>query len=532
MKPLLRPAIAALLLAFTIFWLFFTSWRLGIADEWVLTPNARAWPIGAWGIPVAVIVIFGGAAALSVYDRFKRAKSRKEQTNSTVTALVCMAVVLWVWPWALLGPGQIGSNDRSGSFKLTLEGRYNVIASLWSDVATEYFGAAWQMNDAGAFIRDYAQKSQKVEARAQAHIATHPPGAVLFYYGARRIYESSPFLSNQMTTLASAITGQSEEEMASNSNLLRETSSRSAKAPFNGPLPASAVGGALWTAMVLGLSLVLAIPAVYGTAIYGVPEAEREKRGLLAVAFFTLAPATNLFAFSLDALIAAGVAWTLFFASRSFPLDANGAKAKKIWPLMAGFTLGITSFVSLGALAVIFLILVAFFLYTLSKDKRGALTPCLLFGSGFLVFWLSIVVLFPGFNPVEVVKNALSAHHFATVEVRSRIPWIPMNLVMWALFMGWGIVVALPKAKSFFKQGINENLGICIGVASIFTILLLTSSGNVRGEVERLWLFLLMPAAILAASRISFRVAVPLLGLQILQTLIMAAMLAPLVRPF
>jgi hypothetical protein len=77
---------------------------------------------------------------------------------------------------------------------------------------------------------------------------------------------------------------------------------------------------------------------------------------------------------------------------------------------------------------------------------------------------------------------------------------------------------------------------LAIGVAALCTLLLLTVSGNVRGEVERLWLFALAPLCVLAASVLgrstaSVRFGALLLGLQTLQTLAMAGALAPLIRP-
>jgi hypothetical protein len=66
----------------------------------------------------------------------------------------------------------------------------------------------------------------------------------------------------------------------------------------------------------------------------------------------------------------------------------------------------------------------------------------------------------------------------------------------------------------------------------LVVLLLLSVSGNVRGEVERLWLFLLAPLCVLGALRLNWRQAGPLLILQAVQTILMAATLAPLVRPF
>jgi cytochrome bd-type quinol oxidase subunit 2 len=73
-----------------------------------------------------------------------------------------------------------------------------------------------------------------------------------------------------------------------------------------------------------------------------------------------------------------------------------------------------------------------------------------------------------------------------------------------------------------------------IGGAALAAILVLTLSGNVKGEVERLWLFLVPPLCVLTAASIAparDRRWLPLLALQIIQSILMAAGLAPLVRP-
>ena len=296
--------------------------------NWHVTPNNFNWPAATWLLPIGVVVIFGGAATLSVYDRFKRAKSRKEQTNSTVTALICLAVIGTLWPWALLGPGQakpLRQPVASASDKFVLEGRFNVIAAMWSDVATEYFGAAYSFEDARAYARNYAATQQNPQVRAQAHIATHPPGAVLWFYGVRKTYESSPILQNGLTALAQTVTGQTQDELAQTASLARQTAAPFVGAPAPAPLPDSAIGAALGCAILLGLSLVAALPAVYGLAALGGGE-QAEKRGLLAAALWILAPTTNLFAFTLDALVACGAAWTLYFAALAWNRMAQNAE--------------------------------------------------------------------------------------------------------------------------------------------------------------------------------------------------------------
>lgn len=504
------------------FWLLVSRGSFGVSHQWYLDPNARPWPFGAWLLPLGVIFISGGAAALSVFDRFKRAKSDKEKRNSTLTALFCLSVLLFLWPWALLGPGAISQQDsHGGPPRLTLEGRFNLIATQWSDVATEYFGVAYQVQDARQFGREYAQKWQEPPSQFQAHVATHPPGAVLFFYGLRRIYESAPPLQKVFEGLAVALTGQKLEESRVLAGALRSSTSLGLGAPAPPPLPISAVGGALWSAFALGFSLVLATPAVYGLATAAQSGDEAEKRGLFAVALWVTAPAVNLFAFTLDAPIAAGCIWTLYFVTRALDAAPEAAKSARLWMIGAGITLALTSFLSFGALAV-----GAFIAIILAWKRREMLlqrgAELLL---GFAATWLFLALIF-AFNPLEIFFQAMQVHRLATLNKRSYLLWLPMNLVMWAPFAGFSMLIcALHRPQ-------NRLAAAQFGAAMLLVLLLLSLSGNVRGEVERLWLFALAPLAVGAAFLpLCTRKRAIFLGLQALQTLLMAATLGPLVRP-
>jgi hypothetical protein len=511
------------LLCLTAIWLFGTRGNFGVPGQWIVAPNARPWPASAWLLPLGALFIFGGAAALSVYDRFKRAKTVGEKRNSTLTALFCLAVLLFLWPWTLLGPGAISQAAPAGQPPRppTLEGRFNIIAALWSDVATEYFGAAYQINDARQFGREYASKWQKPASPFQAHIATHPPGAVLWFYGARRIYEAVPPLQSGFTSLAQSLTRLPMSELQESAALLRHTSSVGMGAPAPPVLPASAIGGALWAAFLLGMSLVITIPAVYGLAAMGGDGDAGEVRGLFAVGLWVLAPAVNLFAFTLDAPIAAGTVWTLFLAAKSMESAATRPKAARGWMLGAGVLLALTSFISIGALTVGVIVVLALALF-----RRDQLVPRLLeLGGAFLLTWVVLALAF-SFNPIQVVLNATGVHRYATLSRRSWAPWTFMNLLMWVPFVGYPLLVCLLRREK------PVSIGAQIGLASLATLLLLTLSGNVRGEVERLWLFLVAPVALWAASAaVSPRWRGALLGIQAIQTLLMAATLGPLVRP-
>ena len=531
-----RVFLAVLGVIAVVVWGFGGRGNLGWRDEWKILPNGTPWPLGAWGLPLAVLLLFGGAALLSVYDRFKRAKTRKEQKNSIVTALVCLGILGFLWPWTLLGPGNLSRvSERSQLSRVTLEGRFNLLASQWSDVATEYFGTAYGISDAREFSRTYASIKQQPTSKALAHVATHPPGATLWFYGARHFVEGVPGLNDGLNSLASKLTGQDEASLFSLLSNVRATASRGAGVADPPLLPRSAVGGALFCVMLMGLSLVLALPAVYGLATIKRGEDDvdaLEARGLLSCALWVLAPTLNLYAFSLDAVVAFGAAWTLFFAARALSSGSRG------FAVAAGLALALTSMLSFGALSLVLVILLA---AILSCTSRPLLLHVLSLAVGAFVLAWGLAAMWGHFNPLRVMTQATKAHHFATLSVRSYWPWVVLNLAIWAVFCGWPLVISLVGATRVRKELIIRtgsrkeakpiSLELAFAVGTILTLVVLCLLGQVRGEVERLWLFLLAPLAVstLAGSR---KEATILATLQAVQTLVMAATIAPLVRPF
>jgi hypothetical protein len=562
--------VAVLLLLCAATWLWLYGPRrlpgvgapLGYAQQWAIPPNTTLWPASAWLLPLGVLVLFGGAAALSAYDRFCRAKNRREQKTSVVLCVSLLSLLALVWPWALLGPG----------------GTQNLINATWSDTANQYFSTAYAVEDMRQFTSGYAQRWQQPPSRLQAHVATHPPGAVLLYYGARRIFNAVPALQNTFTSLAESLTGYGAAELASSGNQVRRAAARSAGASSQFDLPGAAVGGALWSAFLLSLCVAATVPAVYWLARGAVVDdiasvTLQEGRALLAAALFALAPTVNVFAFSLDSLIACFAAWAL--ACLAFRLN-GGSPA---WSIAAGVILAFTSFISFGTLAVWgIVVLAAVWHYGAQKTvtstrswlrpapgtERGAMPrPLADLGScvlGFMLGWALLLVLFP-MQIGLIFRQAMAVHHEATIAARTYGVWVWLNLLMFAMFCSWPVVVGCILAvlrrlrecrlrawRTGSPEGMRnpeeeveggimwDRTALAVGVAALCTLLLLTVSGNVRGEVERLWLFALAPLCVLAAGAlgretVSLRFAALLVGLQAVQTLALAGALAPLVRP-
>ena len=507
----------AVLLTGTAVWLFL--WRRPLQhDSWIVSPNEIYWPLKEWIRAGLALLFFGGLAALAAYDCFRRAKTRKEQTYSTILSVLMLMGFTTIWPWVLLGP----------------EGAQNLVAVFWSDVSNEYFGTAYEINDARQFTRDYADL-QHPKSVQKAHVATHPPGAVLFFYGARRAYENSPLLQRNMTAFAEWLIGANLDSVATYANKVRLTAASSAgdKAPPR--LTVAAVPGALWAALLCSLSLGFCVPAIYwlasGTPNSGAPLANssNEARGLFAAALFAFVPSVGLYAFTLDALIACGATWTLAFVAHAISTQ------KPLWLLLAGLITGFTCFVSIGALGIgaIAVLALGFAAWTAAGAQENR-KVCFLhylsfFAGGFLLAWFFLLLIFP-MQPLLIFQNARAAHHFATLSNRGN--WMLLNLIFFALFCGWPIVlsgVLAWRVKLTSGQG-----ALLIGKAALCTMLLLTLSGNVKGEVERLWMFLVPPLCALAATVIAphqRRLWLPLLILQAAQSLLMAVGLAPVIKP-
>lgn len=495
-------------------WLFQTSRGLGVAGQWTITPH-EWWPIGAWGLPLAVLFLFGGMAALSAYDCFSRAKTPGEARQSAGLCIGALTLFCILWPWFLLGPG----------------GTTNLVSASFSDVSNQYFAAAWQMQNARDYTRDYAAKEQTPSSIMLAHVATHPPGAVLFYAGARSVYEALPPLKSTFDGLTRWLTQGDLATVALSANAARRTAARVAGASQTpADLPLDAVGGAIWSAFLLSLAVAFCVPGVYWLASLGEENLPlRCARGMTAAALFAIAPAVGLFTFTIDALIAAGIVWALVF------LALGLERQKYFWTVLSGALAGLMCFISFGALAVLAIMGIVL----CWRRQKIALHVAAVI-AGFAVVFLVLQLLFPMQLPL-IFKQAMAAHRYATLQSRTWGLWAWMNVVVFAIFAGlplWWMCVT--NGAEAIRQRRHCSVGQQIGIATFVVMLLLTLSGSARGEVERLWFFLIAPLAILAGQhfressfpRKKTYLISALLAAGCAQAILMAAALGPLVRPF
>ncbi len=556
-------AVLAAFLLLTALWLF--AWKKPLGrDNWFIAPR-ELWPSAAFLFPLGVLLLCGGFACLCAYDRFRRAKTRREEKTSLCLSLGALFLFAVLWPWALLGPRQIA-------------GVY-LISATWSDISNQYFSTAYRIENARDFTRKYETQQRNLDV-TKSHVATHPPGAVLFYYAARKIYENVPLVGATFSAIAPGITAASTESVA---QTVRGQLKRSDASDANAPVfPDDAVGSAIWCAFLLSLCVGLTVLAVYklasgesstrlGDNAANVErekherrqdERQREKRGLLGAILFAFAPSVGLFAFSLDALVMCLVAWSLVLLSRRLTSDAKGGIAAAFF---GGALLGLATFVSFGALAVWGLVVFAF---ALSFGWRAFLTvPQFVVGDvlsrrkpkvhrpisdlalillGFGAIWFVLILIFP-MQIGAIYSRAMNAHHAATLTTRSYAGWALLNGFFFLLFCGWPLAVGFLRgawrqiAAARTRQIVLWNAARLWGVAALLLCVALSLSGNVRGETERLWLFLVPPLCAFAATEwcaieyskgFSARFLTLITAFQVIQTLAMASTLAPLIRAY
>lgn len=543
----LALTVAVLCVAISAWWLFRARAPLG-RDGWFLTPNPVAWYPSAWWLPLGSLLIFGGFAAISAYDAFWRAKTERAKHTSIRLSLAALMLLSPVWNWSLLGPGATPLANGAG----------NLIGVMWSDVATQYFGAAHEISDARTFSTEFAAKHQKPAAAALAHVATHPPGATLFYYGCRRVLETVPALAAVFQLLAERVTGESALTLAAQANEWRTLSARSGGVNNLSPLPVSAIGAALFVAVVIAAFAVATVPALYLLAVAcGQSTLDRDaasRCGLAAATLWTLAPSVGLFAYTLDVLVACGAAWTLVLATKYFERAHNG------WMIAAGVLWGLTCWLSFGALAVGAIVV----LWTILQHGRAwplAARDIAFLSAGFVAAWLLLLVLFP-MQPILIFRQAMAAHHFATLESRQSGDWRWLNIFLFWMFCGWPVIalgigraILLVLHRDAVRGREKPDVSAALFCATVFVLFAMSLSGGVRGETERLWMPFSAPLCVFAAQsllvsaplsevvastaklKVRARALEPLacsmtlLLLQALQALMMAAALAPLVRP-
>ena len=504
-------ALGVALSAFTLAWLGVLGLPIGVPGQWVVERVAHPPPARRGLVPLALVLALGGVMFLCA--RGLRRPGARAQRALVLLAL-CAAVVLAVClQWTLC------------DFTVQPPGMLWVVASLYNPVSCEYFETAWRYPRALELTRRYVEVMRYSREEGHFHVATHPPGAVLFYRAAIDILRAMPRVERWLARYIECTTGYS----------LRAVEAFAHRFPNAALLPRRAVVYAVWCAWLAGALGALAAAPVY---LLGARLCGREV-GIAAAGIYALVPSQALYFPELDPLLA-------LFAACALAVFVAGVQ-RRAWALYAaaGAILGLGLFVSFGLLPVFAVAAIYALLCAWATGERRAWRE-----AGASIAWLAgaalaVQLLLAGVfrtQPLAILAFGLGTHrHIAEAFHRQYLPWLGANIVEFGLFFGWPLFALLLwrlVALGGERPGALQNKANALGLAALATLALVDVSGTVRGETGRIWLFFMPPLVVwlVAATADDGRGAgwrLVALGLALALGLItLAAALVPAVRPF
>ena len=456
------------------------GWEPGIQGEWVWDRNRLPAHLGSAAAAGGLLV-----AAVGVFCLGGRGEKRRAIWRAVwIAALV---LVVWALQWGLL--------TAAGPLSVSWIAPGAIIAS---PNATTYFGVSLQVQDVRAWLGSY----QAVMPQLPYHARTHPPGFVLLFLSLRRA--------------AAAVISDSDAGLTA----IGDYYSRMFGLPLSGSDAVAATAGALGIALIGACGLV----PLYLVA----RRISNDDSATCAVALMAGMPALLLLGASSDLVLMTLAITTLAL------LYAAWRRRNAALALVAGVVMALGMFFSFAFIVVgVWAMVWAGLGLRASTDRKAAARGMLAGAAAVLVgFGVAYLCLYlaTGYKPVAVARAALAAHReVTTVEAgRTYWKWVLMNLGETAIFAGLPLALAAIWSGGVLRRDPALGRWRCFLLSWVIVIGLLDVSGTVRGEVGRIWLFLLWPAAIAAApllSRARNRAAVvtALVLLQVCQVMLMRA---------
>ncbi len=416
---------------------------LGVPGEWTweLRPLPNA--LSTTALATAFVLVLAGAFLL---DAARRPRLRLIQAAVALAFLVVASYEL---------PLQLLRAEPGGWARATV--------AVCADLTMGYLTEAVRLDS----LRDLREWLRDVQHRtcwgaAPARVVTHPPGPVLAFRAWIALVERNPALQRLAGRMYTPESGTRGQLLAT------------ARHVCTTPLAGIHIDAALLSIYLM----LLAIPlVVLGTA--GLAWAQLGPR-VAAVAACLSAAIPSLVAFvpSIDGWSTVVAVWSLAcwaWAVRKGSLP-GAVLAGAAWGLGLQWTFGLL------ALALFF----AFDMALVRPRRLAALSGALL--GGILLAHLPLVAL--GYNPVTSFLGSTAAHRVLT-HTRSYLPWLALNAWDMLVFAGPALVVVAAAASTRRERGTLLPVAVTLG--------LLLVSGSTRGEVGRIWGFLMPLAAVPAA---------------------------------
>ncbi len=360
-------------------------------------------------------------------------------------------------------------------------------AQVTSSVAAlPYYGEAVMTDDVGELLRHYGDCEGR--KRLPDRLRTHPPGPVLYFVCARRAILASPGLI----------------ELGRRQLALEGIAAADAPALVQGytavPMTAEDVIAGMVASLLLSFLGVLT-PAALFLVAWAITE---PKTALVSALLAAVIPSLLLFVPSIDGLgtvVVLGALGTFLWSLR------RGSHALAV---LSALLWAAAFFWSVGLL-VLALPAAAVLVYHLrqARQRRAALAVAGV-TAGVFVLTFALLYVAVGYNPVANTAEILvSQGQIMAAAGRDRLAWTLMNMYEFGLFLGpmlavtslAGLACALygPDPRGSQAQGGARGAIAYLGLGLLAAFVLLDASGSTRGEVGRIWLFLMPLFAIYAA---------------------------------
>jgi len=457
---------------------------IGVERQWTwdLKPTGRLWALGVTAVPfvlfLATVVVLGHKLATQ-RDKPKRGED----------ALVLF--VLAVEGFALqLGVGQLS--------KAGLRDWPFIVAVPWTN---GYFDAAVHVDDAGEFLRDYHERM----AGLNFHCRTHPPGPVLPFLAAIRVFESCPRLTRALSRML-------EDSAFDSSELIKALAGAQAVEPVHAEGIVALTlrpGVTLTEAQVIAAwasSMGMVIVCVLGCVpvFFAARRLGGRVCGFWAAAIYLASPCVLYFTPALDQCLSAvaalgGCLW-IFAVCRLHDAQSRGPG---LWLAAAsGFVMAIALFLSISA-AVLGVVLGVWCVVKLWGKWRSLAALTAAGAAGVVVFYATLW-LFTGHNCIATFRNILAVADENTRQgyIDRAVQftywkWLFWNLAEFAIGLGLATTVCL------LVRGRRCGQPTALLAALAVVLLLLDVSGTSMSETGRLWMVLMWPAMVAVAGWVS-----------------------------
>lgn len=440
---------------------------------WVRGPQEWRW---AYAIPATLNRLWLPALLLTIYLTAAYFLLRRTPSPATTVLVILMAAIM----------------TPALQFALLYMDHPDIKAPLFyrtvSESAGGYFNVGATVTDISDFFRHFVERMPTYPVHPQRH----PPGLPWLFALARQIFDQLPELARQLNASL-------RPYQCDNLNLMNLSNSAIASSVVQMSVP-----------MLLGL-VVWPLYAL-GRRVYDESTARR------AALMWSLIPSIALWATRWDQLFA-------LFTVGAFVALCYGLTRQRLRGLyLSGLIVSAALFFNFGNIVVVLLLALYAIFWVVGTQRRPPFSwliwAVVCWSIGAATIWIVLYILYQ-FNPLAAWSTAMGIHLGLD---RSYVTWLFFHPYDFFVFLG------IPLAVLWFARTIVALRDVRprrvpidpLALTFLVGLILLILSGTSRGEVARVWAFLLPLPLLIAMYRFPERAALftGMLGLVALQVFV------------